>query len=901
MSIKHSFAAFLCAALATEIVSGQVQASAKEKAGSTARGTPGEPATKSAGKVTKVPKLVHIERAVLPPEAESLAASAAVVLELAITAEGKVEAATVVESAGETLDKAAIEAARKFEFEPAEIDNQPTAVRIKYRYVFSVFAEATEEVPADVEFSGVVRDKKSGKPLADVRIELDGSPPQKSDAAGQFKFEHVSPGTHSVTLIGPNFTPIGTEETLTAKTTHTVTYDVEMQVERLPPELRSDLEIVVISTHLQKSVAVTSVSSEQGSRVAGTGGDVIKVVENLPGVARSSVGSGQLVVWGSGSGDTRVYVDGVHIPSLYHEGGYRSVIHSDLVKNVELQPGGYGATYGRGLGGVVVVGMKKLTTDGYHGSVNLDAIDASASLRGDVGKKWRFMAAGRRSHLDTVLKGVSSEDVGQFVPIPRFWDAQARLGYVPSEDESVEVGMLLSSDSINRSLVEADPQDTKTESKQTGFQRYYLSYQRSLGDGGNVSFVPYYGTDRSDRTSKFGDIPAQISNRTTVYGFRVSHNSSVNEHLAITIGLDTEFMRSQLSRHGSITTPPREGDILVFGQMPSDQVNADQWSTTIGGVAPYGEFDVILFGDKLHIIPGARFDPTLVGGSRVQPLRAGQPAIGYTNESAPFDPRLAVRWTATPKIGLRAAVGIYHQPPLPDDLSTVFGNPQMGLSRAWHAVLGSSFKLSKPVSVEITGFLVKQSDLATRSPLPSPLAQQALIQDGLGRAYGTQFLIRHDMTNHLFGWLSYTIMRSERTDGGSRNWRLFDFDQTHVFTALASYDLGRGFEVGSRIRYATGYPRTPVVSALYDTRVDAYQPQFGAHNSIRIPDFIQLDVRFSKRFNLGSSTHVEAYLDVQNVTYRKNPEEIVYNQDYTQKTYITGLPILPVLGGKLTW
>lgn len=122
-----------------------------------------------------------------------------------------------------------------------------------------------------------------------------------------------------------------------------------------------------------------------------------------------------------------------------------------------------------------------------------------------------------------------------------------------------------------------------------------------------------------------------------------------------------------------------------------------------------------------------------------------------------------------------------------------------------------------------------------------------------------------------------------------------------MFTALASYDLGRGFEVGSRFRYATGYPRTPVVSAIYDARVDVYQPQFGAHNSIRIPAFVQLDARFAKKFDLGQQTHAELYLDVQNVTYRKNPEEIVYNYNYTQRTYITGLPILPVLGGKLTW
>jgi hypothetical protein len=550
---------------------------------------------------------------------------------------------------------------------------------------------------------------------------------------------------------------------------------------------------------------------------------------------------------------------------------------------------------------VVVVGLKRLSADGYHGSANLDVIDASASLRGNVGKQWRFQAAGRRSHLDSVINGVSSEDVGQYVPLPKFWDGQLRLGYTPSEDETVEFGMLLSSDRINRSLVEADPQDNKSDLKDTGFQRFYVSYQRSLADGGNVAVVPYFGSDRLDRTTKYGDIPAHLANRTKVFGFRASHTASAGERLATTVGLDTEFSWSDLNRRGSITTPAREGDLLVFGQMPSDQVSTDNWSTMIGAIAPYGELDISLFDAKVHVVPGVRFEPTLIGGSRVQPERVGQPPVGYYNESAPIEPRLAVRYAVTERIALRAAVGLYDQPPLPDDLSTQFGNPQLGLSRAWHGVVGSSFQLSKPMSVEITGFWVGQRDLATRSPLPSPLQSQALIQDGLGRAFGTQFLIRHDFANRLFGWVSYTIMRSERTDGGSRAWRLFDYDQTHVFTALASYDFGRGFELGSRFRYATGYPRTPVLGAYVDTRVGGYQPQFGAHNSERIPAFVQLDVRFAKKFDLGQRTQAEVYLDVQNVTYRKNPEEIVYNHDYTQKNYITGLPVLPVLGGKLTW
>lgn len=895
MNLTRYTAALVLAATATSLAHAQVAPK-----GDTSSQDGG--VSKKAGKVTKVPLLTHFERAPLPAGRELPAESVPVVLELGITADGKVEQVRVVESCGfEDLDEAAVNAARQFEFEPAEIDGVAAGVNIKYRYVFNAVTVASEEAPQVATFSGVVRDKATGRPLADVKVDVDGTLSARTDASGQFKIDNAPPGTHSITLIGPNFTPIGTEETLTAGASNQVTYDVEVQVEHVSQDLRADLEIVVISSRLHKSIAVTTVSAEQGAKAAGTGGDVIKVVENLPGVARSTVGSGQLVVWGAGSADTRVYVDGVHIPSLYHEGGYRSVIHSDLVKNVELQPGGYGSTYGRGLGGVVVVGLKRLEADGYHGSASLDAIDAAASLRGNVGKRWRFQAAGRRSHLDTVLNSVTNEDPGQFVPIPKFWDGQFRLGYTPSDDETVEFGVMLSSDSINRQLVEADPQDNKIDHKESGFQRYYLSYQRTLADGGTVGFVPYYGRDRVVRTLQYGEIPAQFSNHSDVFGFRTSYTAGASENVATTVGLDTEFTWSELSRQGSVTTPPREGDIYVFGQRPSDQVNADNWSTMIGCIAPYGELDISFLEDKLHIVPGARFEPTLIGGSRIQPANGRNPPVGYYNESAPIEPRLAARYAATSRVTLRAATGIYHQPPLPDDLSTVFGNPYLNLSRAWHAVLGSNFKVSNPVSVEVTGFWVGQSNLATRSPLPSPLESQALIQDGLGRAYGAQFLVRHDPANRVFGWLSYTIMRSERTDGGSRDYRPFDFDQTHVFTALASYDLGRGFELGGRFRYATGYPRTPVIQATYDARVDAYQPLFGAHNSVRIPAFVQADVRFAKRFELGERTGAEVYLDVQNVTNRKNPEEIVYNYNYSQKTYITGLPILPVIGGKLTW
>jgi hypothetical protein len=184
-----------------------------------------------------------------------------------------------------------------------------------------------------------------------------------------------------------------------------------------------------------------------------------------------------------------------------------------------------------------------------------------------------------------------------------------------------------------------------------------------------------------------------------------------------------------------------------------------------------------------------------------------------------------------------------------------------------------------------------------RNPSSAPLLGQTLIGAGEGRAYGAQFLVRRDLSQGFFGWIAYTLMRAERRDSASSSWRLFDFDQTHVLTALASYELGAGFDVGVRFRYATGYPRTPVIGAYYDAHRNLYEPVLGAKNSIRIPDFAQLDVRVSKTFKIGG-TKAELYADVQNVTDRENAEELVYNQDYSQRQRIRGLPILPVVGAR---
>ncbi|MGA9652646.1 MAG: ligand-gated channel protein, partial [Polyangia bacterium] len=186
-------------------------------------------------------------------------------------------------------------------------------------------------------------------------------------------------------------------------------------------------------------------------------------------------------------------------------------------------------------------------------------------------------------------------------------------------------------------------------------------------------------------------------------------------------------------------------------------------------------------------------------------------------------------------------------------------------------------------------------DLVARSGLPSPPVGQSLEQTGIGRSYGGQVLLRQELAKGFFGWLSYSISRSERKDRPDSNWRLFDYDQTNVLTLLASYEISHGFQAGARFRYTTGMPRTPVVGAYFNATSQQYEPIFGAQNSIRLPAFYALDLRVEKAF-VYRRLKFNVFADVQNVTNRKNPEEIIYSADYSQRSYISGLPVLPVIG-----
>jgi hypothetical protein len=375
-------------------------------------------------------------------------------------------------------------------------------------------------------------------------------------------------------------------------------------------------------------------------------------------------------------------------------------------------------------------------------------------------------------------------------------------------------------------------------------------------------------------------------------GLRAQYRSRIERNVILTLGTDVLSSAATTSRTGSITSPPREGDPYVFGRPPSDDTATDTWTAQVTDASLFGLAEVVV--GPFTFTGGVRLDALVVDVGRVVPRQLGLPPLGGSSVTWTVDPRASVTFRATRAWTLTASAGLYHQGPDAEDLSSVFGNPTLSVQRAVHVSLASSLRLTPTLSLEVVGFYKDYGDLVSRSTLSTPPVAAALTQLGLGRAYGGQLLLRQELFQNFFGWITYSLSRSTRQDQPDQPERLFDYDQTHVVGVVASYEW-QGFTLGVRFRYTTGLPRVAVTGSFYDVRDDVWQPILGARNSVRLPGFVQLDARLEKTFHFGA-TSLNVYLDVQNVWNQKNAEEVVYSPDYARQQYISGLPILAVLG-----
>ena len=329
--------------------------------------TQGDPAPQEEVEpLVKQPKLLEYVQAPYPEQAKKEGREGKVMLLIQIDEAGDVSFVKVIQSAGSDFDQAATAAAWQFAFSPAEDKNGPVGVQIEFEYGFVLDAskvegavedkKAADEKPKLVNLEGTLLELGTRKPLADFPVNLtlsDGSQQSTTtDDKGYYAFRGLPAGKHRISSVYPEYQK--TERMIEVQADKVTT--LKLWIRNL--NYRED-ELVGIYRKPSADVSRRTISMEEARRIPGTFGDPVRVIQNLPGAARSPFGTGFLVIRGANPQDSGVYVDGIRIPLIYHLGGYVSVLNADLVDSVDYLPGSYGVHYGRSLGGVIDVKTKK--------------------------------------------------------------------------------------------------------------------------------------------------------------------------------------------------------------------------------------------------------------------------------------------------------------------------------------------------------------------------------------------------------------------------------------------------------------------------------------------------------------------------------------------------------------
>jgi len=532
----------------------------------------------------------------------------------------------------------------------------------------------------------------------------------------------------------------------------------------------------------------------------------------------------------------------------------------------------------------VEVGLRPPREDRIHGEATVDILDTSLMLEGPITDRTSFLVAGRRSYVDVILKAVVPEDEVQFRTAPRYYDYQGMLRHASTASGTFTAMVLGSDDALAFLADDPDPNLRANFEGHDLFHRGILFWRKNLGKEEQLHGSASIGYSRMEFAGAFSrNAGFEFVLESVEYTTRLEYERPLTRHLGLAIGADLEGQHSFV--HALSTgRGPREDEIdPQLGAPISDEATFDAVAT-----GPYIELPIRLLNDRLRIVPGLRLDFYLASAYRGTPDE-------LSRRDTLVEPRLRARYEFNDRWAAKAATGLYYQPPAiaNGEASRSYGNPDIKPSYDTQHAAGFEFLPRPKIHVEVVGFYKDFQRLIVASGDPDG---PYLNNDGTGRAYGGELLLRHDPSGRFFGWIAYTLMRSERRDHPGEGTRLFDSDQTHILTAVASRRFGRNWEAGLRFRLTSGTPYTDVAGSYFDTQRGQFQPIYSdQENGARLPAFHSLDLRIEKTW-VFQSWLLSGYLELLNAYNRENPEAIVYNYDFTERDYVSGLPILPVFG-----
>lgn len=581
-----------------------------------------------------------------------------------------------------------------------------------------------------------------------------------------------------------------------------------------------------------------TMSRAEVRQLPGAFGDPFRAIESSPGLTPVVSGLPYFYVRGAPPGNVGYYFDGVRVPYLFHFGLGPSVIQPSLVARTDIHKGGYPAALGRWAGGVVD-STATPPSQRFHGEAVLRIIDAGGLVEAPFDNgRGSVLAGGRYSYtsgLFSLLDAKTSLD---------YRDYQSRISYAVTDHDVVS---LLVFGAYDRATQRATPdRDTLDAAAGNGprpeslreievvlfaseFHRADLRWDHSFRGGGRMRVAGTVGYDR-----------------TRVEARRAAEDLMTATRLEIEQPLSKNVL---LRAGGDLVVDRYEADALPLFADDDDVVARQRRifasrTDFAGGVRADA---VILLDRRMEVTPGVRLD--VYGSDRAR-------AIGV-------DPRLAARFAVTDKVRIVHAYGLATQAPSPPIALPAVSIARLegGLQRSAQTSAGVEIDLPSDVTSTATVFHQAFFDLndalgTSQVELIDIEKSDSLLGKTRGAAYGLELGVRRKLSRTIGGVIAYTLSRSTRT--AERRAFLSAYDRPHVLNAALSFDLGKGWRLGSRLVFYSGAPIA--------RPEPAYPGQIVGSPPDRAPDFIRIDGRVEKRWRIGTHGYVGVVVEALNAT-----------------------------------
>jgi len=627
-----------------------------------------------------------------------------------------------------------------------------------------------------------------------------------------------------------------------------------------------------------KDDSLTEISTKKLLRIPGAGNDPLRAIEALPGVTFSTGRNAEPAVRGSSPDDNLYIIDFMPVANIFHFDG-SSLLNDNVIQDFKLEAAAFDAQYNNATGAVIEANSRAPYTDRKQAVIDFSFLKAGILLETPITENSAAYLSVRQSLIHFYIENLLDDEDFEFTTVPEYYDYQAKYQLQLSDDDSISVqalgsrdkaGLLFSEDS---DTVKRDPGLSGGISVNSYFHSQGILLENTLSDSTRLKT----GFSHMLRNIDLGiGLENDLNARSEDYSLRSHLTTNLNLYHTLRTGID--IVENHIDFDGDFTA------------QPCTELQADcSLSENTSRIAESDNrkiynYDVFI-ADDWFVTPRLSLTPGVTG------------SYDDYSEQTFLQGKFKFRWEFIDYWWLNGGWGQYHK--FTDNFAEVakgFGNPDLKQSTSDHYTLGIEHQLNETLLIKFDSYYKTFDDLVVANIDPTT---PRYTNDADGDAYGFELFLNKSFSEGWYGWVSAAYSETRRRNKLTGEDFKYNYDQPWIVNLVSNHELNQDWTLGFKWRYQSGQLITPVVSAA-QTNVDnpdKYVPVYGDLNSRRLPDIHKLDIRLDRNYQY-KKWNMDLYVEVLNVYNQANVSGYKYNEDYTDKEDITGLPTIVSFGIK---